>query len=188
MLRTHLALVALIPALALGWTACTADVDSGEDADLAEGEAAIATPQTGLFGTFRGKSKAVGTMPLLAFLADGTYHRSVIVPCMPSPCEPMEEDGLYQTWSRDGGTYLTLYPNDGSTADRLQYGLSGDTLRIRRMTGRVVFSLTRTTGEAWCEGSRDCALQNLPVGPCNGGRYLCATAEEVCHYSCYSPM
>lgn len=182
MLRTHLAFMALVPALALGGAACTADLDSGEG--VMESEAAMTTPTPELFATFRGDAKNVGDLPLLVLKADGTYHRTIVVPCMPSPCAPIEDDGLYQLWGRDGGNYISFYPDDGSPVDRFQYAIAADTLRLRRMTERDAFHLHRTIDRAWCEEPRDCALQTLPAGPCGGGTWTCFTATEICKYSC----
>lgn len=186
MWRTQLAFFALVPALALGWTACTADVDSGEG--VLEGEAAMVAPRYDLFGTYRGESKQFGAITLLVLKSDGTYHRGIVVPCMPSICTPMDDDGTYQLWGREGGNYISFYPDDGGPVDRFQYATAGDTIRMRRMTERGAFHLHKTINSAWCGEPADCNVQGLPPGPCSGGDYYCMTNTETCRYYCRPPL
>jgi len=185
MLRTHLAFVALVPALALGGVACT-DVDSGEV--VLESEAAIMAPRPDMFGTYRGDARGLGQMPLLVLRSDGTYHRTIVLPCMPGDCPAVADDGLYQLWGRGGGNYVSFYPDDGGPVDRFQYAVAADTLRLRRMTEREAFHLHKTISTPWCAEAVDCQLQNLPAGPCGGGTWSCFTSTEICKYSCRPPL
>lgn len=186
MLRTQLAFLALVPVMALGASACAGDLDSGED--VVESGAAMVAPNPDLFGTYRGDSKEVGTLPLVVLKSDGTYHRTIVVPCMPAGCAPVAEDGIYQLWGREGGHYITFYPDDGGYPDRFQYATAADTIRMRRMTDRKAFHLHKTINNAWCGEQTDCGLQNLPSGPCSGGGYWCTIPQETCHYYCRPPL
>lgn len=183
MLRTKLALFALIPAFTFGAFACVGDPTTVDEEFVVEDEAAIVAPQRDLFGTFRSTVTRPGTMPLLALMSDGTYHRGMMVACFTAPCNPVQEDGYYSLWIRDRGTYMTLYSHDGAV-DKYAYGLAGNTLRIRRLGESTWTSMTRTVDASWCGEPADCELQNLPVGPCAGAWYC---GLNVCSYSCWPP-
>ncbi len=183
MLRTQLAFLALLPALALGWGACTGETDSGDDAVAEEGAAMVA-PRPGLFGTFRGKPTALGGLTMLVLKSDGTYHRARLFVSETAPYAPAD-DGIYQITVRGGATMMTLYPNASDVVDRYQYVLAGDTLRVWPVDMRAWTTLKRTPDAAWCDVPRDCDLQNLPVGVC-AGTWNCG--GNVCDYTCGYPM
>jgi hypothetical protein len=183
MLRTQLAFLALLPALALGWAACTGVAETDEDAIAEEGTAMVA-PRTGLFGTFRGTPTALGGVALLVLKSDGTYHRARLIAYTTTQFGP-EDDGIYHVTSREGTSLLTLYSNRTDVVDRYRYALSGDTLRLMAAGQRYWMTLERTPDAAWCGVPPDCGLQNLPIGPCAGTWYCGAT---TCDYLCRSPL
>lgn len=182
MFRTTLTLLALVPALVLGHLAC---VGAGvqDEGVVQEEESAIAVLNPDLIGTFRGVKLGVGDLALLTLKSDGTYHRGSVVACVTAPCYPTAEDGAFMVGSRDGHTYLALYPEDRSAIDRYQYAFREGTLRLKRMadTSGQWFSMIKSEGAAWCDEDNDCHVQNLPEGPCATDWYC---AANVCAYSC----
>src|SRR5688572_7986645 len=110
MKRTHLALIALIPALAFGYSACAGEPETESDEAVAEEEAAVVDHDPALLGTYRSRDLQFGATSLLAFMADGTYHRARMVACVTSPCPPIAEDGRFVLGSLGPATYLTLFP------------------------------------------------------------------------------
>lgn len=185
MLRTKLALLALVPALALGYSACVGEADTEDPEAVMEEEATIVAPDPALIGTFRAVKLAVGQLALLVLKSDGTYHRGTLVACVTGPCNPASDDGKYTLWYRGGESFMTLYPDSRTASEeRYQYYLRGSALRITRIGDPAWMTLGKTDGAAWCDVTNDCALQNLPVGPCATDWY-CAT--NVCTYSCRPP-
>lgn len=186
MLRTTLASLALVPALVLGHLACVGAGAVDEEAVQQE-ESAIAVTNPALIGTFRGIKLQVGELALLTLKSDGTYHRGTVVACFTTPCYPASEDGAYAVSSRNGETFLALYPEDRSVVERYEYGLRGDTLRLRRLmdTSGKWITMVKTEGASWCDVDNDCHVQNLPEGPCATDWYC---AANVCTYSCLPPF
>jgi hypothetical protein len=186
MLRNNLALLALVPAIALGYSACVGEADTEDPEAVMEEEATIVAPNPALIGTFRTVKFEVGQLALLVLKSDGTYHRGTLVACFTGPCNPAADDGKYTLWYRGGEAFMSLYPNSrvDSTVDRYQYYLRGSALRITRVGEQSWMTLGKTDGAAWCDATNDCALQNLPVGPCATDWYC---AANVCTYSCLPP-
>lgn len=184
MLRTHSTLLALLPMIALGYSACVAAPDTEDPEAVFEEEAAIATPNPALIGTFRPERLEVGKLALLVLKADGTYHRGTLVKCVMAPCNPAADDGQYTLTYRGRETFLWLTPEGEGGMDRYQYVLKGGYLRLMRLGDAEWMTLAKTDGAAWCEETLDCRLQNLPTGPCATDWYCSA---NVCQYSCWPP-
>lgn len=184
MFRKYLALLALVPAITLGYSACTGEGDTEDDEALLQDEAAIVPLNPALIGTFRNVKLQVGQLALLTLKSDGTYHRGTVVACITAPCPPVAEDGTYTLWYRWDDAFMSLYPDGSREVLKYQYLLRESTLRLHPMGTREWITLAKTEGAAWCAVDRDCALQNLPEGPCAADWY-CAT--NTCHYSCLPP-
>lgn len=182
--KTH-ALLALIPAMALGYSACVVEPSTIDEEVVVEEESEIVAPNPALIGTFRNQEFRPGALAMLVLKSDGTYHRGTVVACVTAPCIPPQDDGQYMLWVRGGQTYLSLVPDDGGTAERYQYTLRGDAMRIARLGERGWMSLQKTENAAWCGEPMDCTLQNLPVGPC-ANEWHCMS--NICSYSCQPPI
>lgn len=181
MTRTTPALLALLPAFAFGYLACTGEPATEDQETIVEEESAIVAPDQTLIGTFRNQEIRLGSLVLLVLKSDGTYHSGTPVACIAAPCPPVAEDGQYTIWRRDGGTYMSLYPEDQRAPTRYQYAHVGDSLRMKRLGDGQWISLQRTQNASWCEEPKDCSLQNLPVGPC-ASQWRCES--DLCRYSC----
>ena len=178
------ALVALVPAFALGYLACVGEpVSESEESSIVEDEAAMVAPLPSILGTYRNQDYHIGALTLLVLKLDGTYHRGMVVGCVATlPCLPAAEDGHYRLWGRDGASYLSLRPDDtAGVVEQYRYTLAGDTLRIQRVGSPTWMSLQKTTDTAWCAEPDDCALQNLPPGPC-AAKWQCGA--NMCTYRC----
>lgn len=185
MARNTFAFLALIPALTLGFMACTGEQATVDEEAVVEQESEIVAPERDLFGTYRNQYFRLGSLALLVLKSDGTYHRGTVVGCSTSaPCTPAADDGAYMLWARSGETYVSLYPDDGGRVDRFQYVLKGEMMRITRLGEGNWMTLAKTINASWCGEPVDCTVQNLPVGPCAGEWYC---AHDVCGYSCGAP-
>lgn len=183
MLRTHAALLALIPAFALGSLSCTGAVPTEEEETVMEDEAAVLAADRDMYGTFRATITQPGDMSLLVLMTDGTYHRQIRMPCSTTgPCYPAEDDGSFALWSRDGRGYMTLASDTGG-AVKYELVLMGDWLRLRPLGQRAFQSLTRTVDASWCGEVRDCHLQNLSPGDCAG---VWSCGSSLCNYACWA--
>lgn len=184
MLRTKLALLALVPSMILGYSACTGEVDTEEDEAVLEDEAAIASLPEGLVGTWRASTFAVGQIAALTLKSDGTYHRGRVVACLVAPCPSPEDDGQYTVGYRGTTTYMTLTPAvRDPEPERFEFVMRGDAMRISRLgTSQTWTTLWKSESAAWCAVDHDCALQDLPVGPCATDWYC--TPRNICEYSC----
>jgi hypothetical protein len=180
MKRTQAALLALIPAFALGYSACVGGAASESDDTTAEEESAMIAPDPGLIGTFRNEENRIDSLSLLVLMRDGTYHRGMTVGCPREACA-VEDDGDYRLWVRGKERFISLYPYSSRIADEYGYVLDGETLRIAEVGNGDWTSLQKTESASWCAEPVDCDLQNLPVGPC-AGAWQCARA--ICNYSC----
>lgn len=184
MLRSRLAFLALVPAMALGYAACTGEVDVEDPEAVLEEEAAIAVPSPDLIGTFRHVRPEPDRLAVLTLKSDGTYHRGLLIGCYGEKCRIDEDDGEYKVWYRGGESFMSLFPNDAREVDEYRYILRDGSLRLRPLGERIWHTLEMDDGAAWCATSNDCALQNLPVGPCASDWYCSA---NVCTYSCQEP-
>ncbi|MBK8254168.1 MAG: hypothetical protein IPK82_16065 [Polyangiaceae bacterium] len=184
MLRTTLALLALIPTLVMGTSTCASPVESEDFDDVAEEAAEIAAVPKAMIGTFRTGRPEVGQPTVVTFMTDGTYHRAGVVACFAAPCPPVEENGNYTVWYRDRGSYVSFYPDTDRSLENYQFYITGNVLRMNKVGTPNWVSLLRTESGAWCGETPDCWLQNLPTGPCASNWYC---AQNMCKYSCLPP-
>ena len=179
MFRAQYALLALVPALALGYSACASSGGVDEEA-VTEQESAMVAPAYQPLGTFQNELRQTGKVSLLVLKSDGTYHLAMPVACVTAPCNPVTEDGRYSFSYRGQYAYVTLSGYD-RTVERYQYMLRGDELRIMKSGATDWTLLRKTTNEAWCAIPNDCALQGLPLGIC-ASEWHCNA--NVCSYPC----
>jgi len=137
MKRTQIALIALIPAFALGYSACVGGPGTEDEETTAEGEAAMIAPDPALIGTYRNEVIRIDSLYLLVLMKDGTYHRGMTAECTRAPCS-VEDDGYYRLWLQDKETYISLYPyRTTGVADEYRYVLAYITQRANDPNGAV---------------------------------------------------
>lgn len=184
MLRAHHTMLFLLPAILVGYAACGGE-DASEDTtveDVGAVEAQVSTEPM-ILGTFKDEGAHSG-IALLTLKKDLTFHLEEGVECIHAPCIPPALDGLYKMGTKDGSPVLVLMNKDTTSApaEYLRYMLRGDVLYLAPATRYSTWqALRRTEDQAWCAVPNDCALQNLPIGPCAGQWYCPA---NVCKYAC----
>jgi hypothetical protein len=184
MLRTYPVLLSLVPAMALGYLACGGEDPVVDRESLGADGAAIIAPSPALIGTFRALKVEAGGLSLLALKSDGTFHRELLVGCVERKCDFKMDDGIFTLSVHDGAPILSLHPPRGGAADDYHYLLRGGRLGLSPVNREGWTVLGKADGAAWCEVTTDCALQNLPEGPCATDWYC---KEKVCQYSCQPP-
>lgn len=176
MLRAKFALLALIPVLAAA--SCSAETgDQPAETDLS------IEARPALIGTFKSDTFTVGALVQLVLKTDGTFHSGKVIACagFTTPCDPAQQDGVYRLSSRDSYQIMSFYDPGGTLLERYQYEIAGDSLRLRRLEMKSAWRTLERANVAWCAAPSDCALQNLPVGPC-AGTWMCE--ENACSYTC----
>jgi hypothetical protein len=164
--------------------------DSTSDSAEQSGSMRVGAPA--YIGTFVADTGVVGELSQLVLKTDLSFHSTRVVVCVTRPCNPVPQDGEYRVSTLDGRNYITLYRAD-QVIDRYEYQIQADTLMLLRSATNAAegaggcgwVSMHRTTA-AWCAASSDCALQNLPIGPC-AGEYICS-GSSVCNWSCAAQM
>ena len=184
MLRTYCAILALVPAIALGYLACGGEGLDGDREIVGQEGAAIVLPSPALIGTFRATKREVGKLSLLAIESNGSYHREILASCNEKTCVVTEDDGKYSLSVRDGEPVLSLRAGREGPIDQYRYALRSGLLWLSPLGRSDFMLLGKTDGSAWCRATRDCDLQNLPEGPCATDWYC---QDSVCAYSCLPP-
>jgi hypothetical protein len=185
MLHTRHAILALIPAFALGFLSCTVDPATENEENIAEEDEAtlvIGDRESNMHGTYRAIATGPGGMTLLVLKTDGTYHRAITLMCpWAGPCGlAAKDDGQFSIRRRGGLSYMFLY-SDSGRVNNYEYLLRGDTLRLRRLDQRTFISMTKTVEASWCDERQDCLLQNLRDPSCPGVWYC---GLNLCNYAC----
>jgi hypothetical protein len=136
-------------------------------------------------GTYRQDVANAGDFTLLTLKDDQTFHRETMIYCFAAPCEPLQENGIYEFTKGGYSSYIRFYASDGTLIDRYAYQLypsQGGTLNLRK-AGNVGkwFTLTYSS-EAWCGIPADCELQGMyPLVLCLG-YWICS--DNVCQFKC----
>lgn len=182
MLRTKLAALTLIPALALGFAACAGPVETDESEGVAESESALFS-QTHLYGTFRARTWEAGKMTLLVFKSDGTYHREIMKKCPQMNCTPVVDDGGYTVWGDGREINVSLFLH-GKTWENYQLIYHRTWIRLIGENG-MFQDLVRTPQGAWCDAANDCSLQHLPRPDICLPNWECN--DHYCHNICGLP-
>lgn len=185
MLRARYALMALVPALAFGFTACAGDGTVGDPEGVSEEQAAMIAPAQRPIGTFRSEGNVIGKLSLLVLKSDRTYHDEMPVACITAPCYPVMQNGRYSLLGMGGSSYLYLYANGGTVVEqyRYQYSSRENTLSIMKLGATEWTVLREDDNQAWCAVPHDCELQDLTVGIC-ASRWYCS---GTCSYPCRPP-
>lgn len=174
------AILGLIPAFALGLLSCTVDPTT-EEVNTAEDESALVAADRDMFGTYRAIVTTPGGMPLLVLKTDGTYHRTIRMPCPTTgPCVPAQDDGEFGIRQNGRTSYMYLYSDTGGVG-AYQFDLEDETLRLRPVDKRELISMRRTVEATWCGERQDCMLQNLSDPSCMG-TWMCGS--NLCNYGC----
>lgn len=161
MLRATLPILLLLPGLVIG-SCAVGNFD--DDEVVANAEESISLGQATLPGTWRARAYVAGQPQTLVLKTDGTYHSEKLVVCMRAPCPALAEDGGYRAYDDRRVSYLALFDRS-KDVEQYEYVVRHDELRIRRV-GPAGEWYTMTRFEpAWCAVPRDCALQDLPLGP-----------------------
>lgn len=180
MLRATYAMLMLLPALVVGYTAC-APVDTGEENDgVAEAEVTTA-PR--LNGTFRAEQMHYG-IAVLTLKTDWTFHMEEGVECFRAPCVRPQVNGTYQMTTIDGANALAFYIQPRSTATPVQYLkyiVRGDMLYVAKPERGALYQGLQRSDVAWCSVRTDCYLQDQTPTPCAGNWYC---AESACNFTC----
>lgn len=180
MLRSRIAILGVIPALALGSLSCAADPVT-EVEDVAEDETTLVAADRAVYGTYRAIAVSLGEMPLLVLKTDGTYHRTIAMPCSTAgPCVPAQDDGQFAFRSGARETYLHLYSDTGGVG-KYEFVHVGGTIRLRLVGQTEFMSLRKTTDAPWCAEVYDCSVQNLEAPSC-AGVWHCGAS--TCGYAC----
>lgn len=187
MLRTHAAFLAIVPLLAVGWSACAVDTETEEDT-ASGAEATIVLPNPFVFGTYRRERTAheAGGMDLLVLKSDSTYHRETNVICIKFPCEPFKEDGTFLLRGKLGDR-LSLYPATHERPEYYHVTMAGNRMILQGLGMRPTITLVKTPQRSWCEEPADCVLQRLPRLECPGF-WACGPETEICSYGCLKPF
>ncbi len=187
MLRARYSVLAFIPFFACA--ACgNKEAPTGNSTEQI-GELVTAEPSyTAMVGTFEGATGAPGDLTRLVMKTDRSFHSDTVVACansnVTSPCNPVAQDGVYKLYKLEDRTYVALYNKDGSQLQRYQYIKREKTLQLRRLAPEAPWRSLDQAVNAWCGAAADCALQNLPVGPC-AGEWACGSS--MCKYECAKP-
>lgn len=184
--RSFSLLAASLAIVAGTTTALTGCTDDGRIAEAPMDEAGeeIAGFEPIPLGTFRSQEVHIGEPTLLVLKDDGTFHSGIAAACIvpASSCTP-QRDGLYHITQRTpDAAGLYLYNADGDPIDQYQFSLTGDTLRLRRLSTGAWRVMERSTS-AWCSESSDCEKQDLGTAQCDG-QWACSTNQ--CRFSCNS--
>jgi len=186
MLRISHALITLPLALAL--FGCSQADRIGEDTSnvvaamevIPLTKAPLVPRNLGVYGTWTNEREGVGHFNTLVLMTDARYHGSRDVVCVKAPCDPIEEDGTFELYSRDGGQYIAFVAEGAEDAERYEYVYKPGLLQLRHiLPGSEWYLMER--GAPWCAEQRDCTMQALPPGPCAGG-YACS--ENQCAWQC----
>jgi len=166
----------------VGYAACTAEDVSDESNGT--GEAQVTT-ESSLIGTFRADDAYYG-VAVLTLKTDHTFHLEEGMECVHAPCDRTQMNGVYTLRSTTSGSSVLALMPTGHTTDQveyLQYMVREDGLYVAPLTKGATWQLLRRSGQAWCGVTNDCALQQLPPGPCAGEWYC---SSSVCDYTCHS--
>ena len=135
-----------------------------------------------LYGTWTGAITG-GQLNSLVLMSDGQFHSTESVVCIKAPCDAAERDGSYKLYTTDSRTYIDFGGPVSTIADRYEYSVAAETLRLRPLLPlrSEWFALERAE-YAWCGNNQDCNVQNLPPGVC-AGSYICGQ-QHRCAWNC----
>jgi hypothetical protein len=185
----------MILGLSLFPTGCASVGCAGEDPgvdDSAADQFAGAQPEAlpplvpgtpTVFGTWKGDTTNMDAFETLVLMTDGRYHGARNVMCVKAPCPPIGEDGTYKLYTRETKRFVEVVKEGAETPDRFEYAFAVDTLRLRPLHPGSEWRSMQRAEVAWCDAARDCAAQNLLIGPC-AGSFACTRAQ--CSWKCGS--
>lgn len=159
--------------------ACGGGVSKEESVDaasLASFSQREALPEP--MGTFDNPEPQAGDLVKLVLLSDSRFHAEQVVWCITTPCDPIEQNGTYESFVMGGRRYLALYDGEGVLVQSYEYQFDGERLDLRDFAAPEWQALSPSL-TAWCGELQDCKLQGLFTPACEG-HWACE--ESVCDY------
>lgn len=183
MLRARQLTLFFVPAVLAGHLACVGEEVANDPNAAIEPERNVAATESEVLpppivGTFRSE-QVVSGVAVLTLKKDWTYHLEEAVQCVRYPCDFPQYNGMFTVaQQRDMSKLLILLDDSGGKSRVFRYTLRGDDLYIARESD---WQRLERSDRAWCAIPKDCVLQDLPAGTCEGD-WFCG--ENVCSYLC----